>query len=83
MNRDGSLELPHIVEMVVEAVETPTVSLRKFTEQSGRKSHSKEKQTSVCDELTPSFSYPTKIMNNNNESLWISYIVICTEDQVV
>ncbi len=32
------------------AVETPTVSLRKFTEQSGRKSHNKENQTSVCDE---------------------------------
>ncbi len=30
------------------AVETPTVSLRKFTEQSGRKSH-KENQTTVCD----------------------------------
>ncbi len=37
------------------AVETPTVSLRKFTEQSGQKSHNKENQTSVCDEWTLSF----------------------------
>ncbi len=45
------------------AVKMPTVSLRKFTEQSGRKSHSKENQTSVCDELTLSLCYPTKLMN--------------------
>ena len=34
------------------AVETPTVSLRKFIEQSGRKSHNKENQTTVCDKWT-------------------------------
>ncbi len=44
------------------AVETSTVSLRKFTEQSGRKSH-KENQTTVCDKWTLSFCYPTKLMN--------------------
>ncbi len=43
------------------AVETSTVSLRKFTEQSGRKSHNEENQTSVCDELTLSFCYPTVV----------------------
>ncbi len=45
------------------AVETPTVSLRKFTEQSGRKSHNKENKASVCDKWTLSFCYPTKLMN--------------------
>ena len=44
-------------------VETPTVSLRKFTEQSGRKSHNKENQTTACDKWTLSFCYPTKLMN--------------------
>ncbi len=44
-------------------VETPTVSLRKFIEQRGRTSHSEENQTSVCDELTLSFCYSTKLMN--------------------
>ncbi len=34
------------------AVETPTGSLLKFTEQSGRKSHNKENETSVCTGLT-------------------------------
>ncbi len=48
------------------AVETPTVSLRKFTEHSslsGRKSHNKENQTTICDKWTLSFCYPTKLMN--------------------
>ena len=49
------------------AVEMPTVSLRKFTEQSGRKSHNKENQNTVCDKLTlVLLSYQT------DESIWIS-----------
>ena len=34
------------------AVEMPTGSLKKFTEQSGQKSHSKANKTSVCAGLT-------------------------------
>ncbi len=51
------------VKILCLPVEMPTVSLRKFTEQSGRKSHNKENQTTVCDEWTLSFCYPTKLIN--------------------
>ncbi len=43
----------HIHLMFFE--DAPTVSLRKFTEQSGWKSHNKENQTTVCDKWTLSF----------------------------
>ncbi len=53
------------------AVETPTVSLRKFTEQSGRKSHNMENQTSVCDEWTLSFVFlPNRWISLGNLTLF-------------
>ncbi len=67
------LELPHIYDRILNAApssgrDANRQSKMKFTEQSGRKSDSKENKTSVCAELTLSvlLSYQT------DESLWIS-----------
>ncbi len=63
MNREVGLELPHIYDRILNATppsgREPTGSLKKFIEQSGRKSHSKENKTSICVELTLSVSLNT------------------------
>ncbi len=50
-------------EELTVGVETPTASLRKFTEQSGRKSHNKENQTTVCDKWTLSFCFSSEVVS--------------------